>query len=205
MGKRSSIDVLTCVSSLYSSRAKYLRAKRQLYGDAVSMNEILGISASGSSSPAPSGSPAPASTSRLTDISSPSETAPVVALAQEILAEEESPAVDVAAVETDKEKRRREKKEKKERKEEAKAVKESSSSKKKKDKTAQASQKAAVTLAEPPPEAPPVTNIVSPLSVHEYLSRRLMLKKAQVMRQRKADQEAVWGRLNGGVGVMVEH
>ncbi|CAO1628076.1 unnamed protein product [Parajaminaea phylloscopi] len=169
-----------------ASRAKFLRAKRQLQGDLVSMNEILGISASPSPAPA---SPAPAPT----EPSSP-----------------DAPSADIASQETrDELSKSDQKAEKESRKAAAKAAK----------KAAKAASKSSTEDAVPQMDAKDsqekakealVLNTVSPLSVHEYLTRRLMLRKAEVLRAKKADQDAVWGRLNttlpanGSVGLVVE-
>ncbi|PWN19726.1 hypothetical protein BCV69DRAFT_283833 [Microstroma glucosiphilum] len=174
-----------------ASRAKFLRAKRQLHGDAVSMNEILGI-ASGSNSPAPALTPAVEAQS---DSPLPAAVAP-----EEVL----PLAAALIEGESDKERRKREKREKKEKKE-RKASKAQAKEAKQAGATSSTEDSAAPKV-EPVEKKELVMNTVSPLSVHEYLSRKLMLRKAQMARKRKTDQEAVWGRLSAGsgVGIMVE-
>lgn len=175
------------------SRAKFLRAKRQLHGDAVSMNEILGI-ASGSNSPAPGPAPAP-----LVEAQPPSSL-PAAVAPEEVL----PLAAALIEEESDKERRKREKREKKEKKE-RKASKAHAKEAKRAEVSSTSEETTAPTAA-PVEKKELVMNTVSPLSVHEYLSRKLMLRKAQMARKRKTDQEAVWGRLSAGsgVGIMVE-
>lgn len=148
-------------------------------GDLVSMNEILGISASNS----PAASPSPA---------------PLASPAGEVEEAEASAAV-AAAEEAAAKKQKKEDK--------AMAKEEKKAAKKAAKEEAKKQEKKAQAAAEEEAKAPPPSlNTVSTLSVHEYLTRRLMLRKAQVARARKADQEAVWGRLSGGqgAGIMVE-
>lgn len=162
-----------------ASRAKFLRAKRQLHGDLVSMNEILGISASASPSPAP-----PA-------IVRPPSPSPEEVLPTPVAAAESEEHIKLA-------------------KEQAKADKKAAKKAAKAAKIAEAQKESSISEPAVPSEKPLAVNTVSPLSVHEYLSRRLMLRKAAVLKARKADQDAIWHRLNapsvpaGGVGVMVE-
>ncbi|CAO1623033.1 unnamed protein product [Sympodiomycopsis kandeliae] len=165
-----------------ASRAKYLRAKRQLYGDATSMNEILGIKDSPSASAPASASASPAPVVMPTNVEN--------AIAETILAQEQEEQSNEKQV----------KKAEKKAAKEAKKAEKKASKKEKEAKKAKAEEKPAEEKEEE------VQNTISPYSVHEYLSRRLMLKKAQVMKQKRANDD-VWGRMGGtgqGVGVMVE-
>lgn len=158
------------------SRARFLRAKRQLHGDLVSLNEILGISPSlslASASPAPK-LPEP-------EAESHPETVPSQSVEEDQSSKQGFKSKKLA---------------KKAAKKAAKAA------------TAKNSAANAQPIAKDPERL--VLNPVSSLSVHEHLSRRLMLRKAEVIKAKKADQDAVWGRLNssptvvGGMAVMVE-
>lgn len=184
---------------MYRSRARYVRAKRQLHGDTVSMNEILGISAnsSGANSPAARDSPSVATPPLLPPVTQEESPESATASATEAQAKADRKAAKKAA------------------KEEAKKADKAKKTKKRKETAGEVSDP--VTKAAPAGEAipqaheEPAMNTVSPLSVHEYLTRRLMMRKAQAARAKRADQEAVWGRLNqkssvpvaGGVGVVV--
>lgn len=148
------------------------------------MNEILGI-ASGSNSPAPAPTP-------------PVEAQMISSLPAAVAPEEVLPlAAALIEGESDKERRKREKREKKEKKE-RKASKAQAKEAKRGGETP-SSMGLTAPAAEPVEKKEVVVNTVSPLSVHEYLSRKLMLRKAQMARKRKTDQEAVWGRLSAAV------
>jgi hypothetical protein len=156
--------------SVYRSRAKFLRAKRMVGSDSVSINEILGITTpSGASSPAPlSAQSTAAPTPRAASPSSSVAETKAAAKAAKASAAEAAARANIAATEAG---------------ERPKSM-------------------VAVTEALPPSADPSFASgggmIVSPLSVQEYLSRRLTVKKAAILRaqreKQKQDDDAVWAR-----------
>ena len=168
-----------------ASRAKYLRAKRQLYGDAASMNEILGIKSESNG-----GTPDVAATDVESALASAVESQQQEASSSTITPSMPLTAKQLKKLDKKKDKEAAKAEKKKEKKEKKKAEKSEEDERKRK----------AITTDEQPPaeeEPQPVLNTVSPYSVHEYLSRRLMLKKAQAQKKSRLDKD-VWNRLCGG-------
>lgn len=173
-----------CACSLLRSRhrARFLRAKRLVNGsDAVSLNEILGIASPSSGSPAPNSSK-----------ESPVPFAPPPAAAEAATAESKE----------GRKKRKREEKEreKEERKRKGKAIKEDETkkSKSKKSRGKSISDGGDDEATRPPCSDPSFEagsgNVVSPLSVQDYLQGRLMQRRAALIRRQRAEQDAVWQR-----------
>lgn len=177
-----------------AARARYLKAKRMVGNDLSSVNEILGIaSPSGSNSPAPIASP----------VLSPKPTEP-------------QSEIDKTESDRKKEKKRKreeanlgntdsvksEKGDRKKRKEEKRMLKASKKEEKKKAKI-EAKQASQQTISpsivmhdtsDPSFSASGGGNRVSSLSVQQYLSNKLMMRKAEIVRKRRMQEEGVWNR-----------
>ncbi|PWZ01934.1 hypothetical protein BCV70DRAFT_198215 [Testicularia cyperi] len=224
-------------------RAKFLRAKRMVSAnDLASVNEILGIASTPSSSApgtprlAGSGTSTPTTTSALASKTYPGPGGAEIALMdvdQRLLNEQTDD--DLTDTETDSDsdteksasaskKQKKEKKEKKEKKDkkssssskeqkkkEKKAAKEAKkSSKKDKASKKDAASSPSVVVsgtpsdpelaarqqleAEEKEKSTQIGTNAQGLFVFEYLNRRLMLRKAQIARQKKAEQQAIFTR-----------
>lgn len=181
-----------------AARAKYLRAKRMVGNDLSSVNEILGIaSPSGSNSPAPIASPA--LSPKLADPSSEEEDTESERKKEKKRKREGSEMDEKDGSKTssksDKEERKRRKEEKKLAKASKKEEKRKAKSEASQDNvTPQPASIVAQDTSDPSFSASGGGNRVSTLSVQQYLSNKLMLRKAEIVRKRRLQEDGVWSR-----------
>ncbi|SAM84324.1 related to PXR1-essential protein involved in rRNA and snoRNA maturation [Ustilago bromivora] len=185
-------------------RAKFLRAKRMVSAnDLASVNEILGIASTPSSSTA--GTPKVGSGTS-TPTPAPSKTYPgpggseiaLMDVDRRLQAEGSSNSnsnsdSDSSEDEKKKKKKKKEKeKEDKKSKKSKKAVDAAAAAKEAKATAAQAAAEPAV--ADEKEKATQIGTNSQGLFVFEYLNRRLVIRKAQIQKQKKAEQEAIFAR-----------
>ncbi|CDU22376.1 related to PXR1-essential protein involved in rRNA and snoRNA maturation [Sporisorium scitamineum] len=173
-------------------RAKFLRAKRMVSAnDLASVNEILGIASTPSSSAAgtpkaTSGTSTPTLAPKTYPGPGGSEI-PLMDVDRRLEAEKDSKASPDS--DDDKKSKKKEKKEKKEKKDKKKS-KSSSSVETAATPTANDEQAA----AEEKEKSKQIGTNSQGLFVFEYLNRRLMIRKAAIAKQKKAEQEAIFAR-----------
>ncbi|KAJ9474644.1 G-patch domain-containing protein [Pseudozyma hubeiensis] len=185
-------------------RAKFLRAKRMVSAnDLASVNEILGIASTPSSSAA--GTPkATSGTSTPTTIAPKTYPGPggseIPLTDVDRRLETEQDARSQSSSSEEKGNKKKDKKDKKDKKKdkEAKKSKKSASAEKTSAPTASDGQAAAAVaaaaVAEEKEKATQIGTNSQGLFVFEYLNRRLMIRKAQIAKQKKAEQEAIFAR-----------
>lgn len=188
-------------------RAKFLRAKRMVSAnDLASVNEILGIASTPSSSAA--GTPKANSGTSTPTLATPKtypgpggSEIPLLDVDRRLEAEGDTRSGSDSSDEDAKDKKtKREKKDKKK--------KDKADKKSKKAKKAEAAEEAATTpsaedkasaeaaaaAAEEKEKATQIGTNSQGLFVFEYLNRRLMIRKAAIAKQKKAEQEAIFAR-----------
>lgn len=190
-------------------RAKFLRAKRMVSAnDLASVNEILGIASTPSSSAA--GTPKATSGTSTPTLAAPktypgpggSEVA-LMDVDRRLQAEQDAQSDSDSSEDDKKKKSKKDQKDKKDKKKKDKEDKKS-----KKSKQASSTDEAAVPSAEDKAAAEAAAAVAAEekekstqigtnsqgLFVFEYLNRRLMIRKAQIAKQKKAEQEAIFAR-----------
>lgn len=187
-------------------RAKFLRAKRMVSAnDLASVNEILGIAST--PSPSTAGTPKVGSGTS-TPTLAPSKTYPgpggseIALMDVDRRLQAEGSSNSNSNSDSDSSEDEKKKKKKKEKKEKQKEDKKSKKSKKAVDAAAAAKEAkatAAQAAAEPAvadekEKATQIGTNSQGLFVFEYLNRRLVIRKAQIQKQKKAEQEAIFAR-----------
>ncbi|SJX64929.1 related to PXR1-essential protein involved in rRNA and snoRNA maturation [Sporisorium reilianum f. sp. reilianum] len=184
-------------------RAKFLRAKRMVSAnDLASVNEILGIASTPSSSAARTPKAASgASTPTVVPKTYPGPGGSEIALVdvdRRLEAEQNGKADSGDDKKSKKKKDKKDKKEKKDKKKEKKSksseVTTSSTANDEKPATDAAAAAAAALAAEEKEKATQIGTNTQGLFVFEYLNRRLMIRKAAIAKQKKAEQEAIFAR-----------
>ena len=183
-------------------RAKFLRAKRMVSAnDLASVNEILGIASTSSSSAAgtpkaTSGTSTPTTAAPKTYPGPGGSEIALMDVDRRLVAEQ-----DVKTDSDDKESKKKDKKDKKHKKKMDKEAKKSKASSSVQEAATPstsddkaAADAAAALAAEDKEKLTQIGTNSQGLFVFEYLNRRLMMRKAQIQRQKKAEQEAVFAR-----------
>ncbi|GAC96076.1 hypothetical protein PHSY_003655 [Pseudozyma hubeiensis SY62] len=184
-------------------RAKFLRAKRMVSAnDLASVNEILGIASTPSSSAAgtpkaTSGTSTPTTKATKTYPGPGGSEIPLMDVDRRLETEQDARSQSSSSEEKGKKKKDKKDKKDKRKDKDAKKSKKSASAEETSAPTTSDEEvvaAAAAAIAEEKEKATQIGTNSQSLYVFEYLNRRLIIRKAQIAKQKKAEQEAIFAR-----------